>query len=288
MAEQSCIERARAKVNLTLHVGAPRPDGYHPLESLVLFADVGDVLSVTRAPRSSLTIDGPYAGQLEASDDNLILRAARCIGLSAEFHLTKNLPVASGLGGGSADAAAALRGLMKAHGPQHSPSKAALLDMALSLGADVPICLFSETAIMRGIGEDITPIVGAPKFAALLVNPNKAVSTAAIFNAFDARLQGGGVTKDLAHDSEASVIDMALAGRNDLQDIAVDIVPDIARVLEVIGAQDGVTLARMSGSGASCFGLFESYAKAQQAQAVIARDHPSWWCEATWLGGAEL
>ena len=288
MAEQTCIERARAKVNLTLHVGAPRPDGYHPLESLVLFADVGDVLTVTRAPRSSLTIDGPYAGQLEAEGDNLILRAAQCLGLSAEFHLTKNLPVASGLGGGSADAAAALRGLMNVYGPEHRPSKSALSDMALSLGADVPVCLASDAAVMRGIGEDITPIAGAPKFAALLVNPNKAVSTAAIFNAFDARLTHRGANNDLSHENSASVIDMALAGRNDLQEIAIGFVPDIARVLEVIGAQDGVTLARMSGSGASCFGLFESYAEAQRAQEAITRDHPTWWCAPTWLGGADL
>lgn len=286
MADQTCIERARAKVNLTLHVGAPRPDGYHPLESLVLFADVGDVLTVSRAPQSSLTIDGPYAGQLVASEDNLILRAARSLGLSAEFHLTKNLPVASGLGGGSADAAAALRGLMKVYGPEYSPSKSALSDITLSLGADVPICLSSEAAIMRGIGEDITPIAGAPKFAALLVNPNKAVSTAAIFNAFDARLKHGGADNDLSHENSASVIDMAQAGRNDLQDIAIELVPDIARVLEVIGAQDGVSLARMSGSGASCFGLFESYAEAQRAQEAITRDHPTWWCMATWFGGA--
>lgn len=270
-------ERAGAKVNLTLHVGPPRADGYHPLESLVMFAQLGDIVTAKRAQKTTLTIDGHFANSLSADSDNLILSAARAAGLGpAEFHLTKNLPVASGIGGGSADAAAALRALQRLYG-----NVTDLSDLALSLGADVPVCLHSQTAIMSGIGETLTPLKTKQSFPALFVNPGISVSTAAIFNAYDKERH---IASDLSHIHSADLLGIAKAGRNDLQEIAISLKPVIADVLAELQAHKGVQLSRMSGSGATCFAIFETAAQAALAQEAIRAAHSDWWCEATVLG----
>ncbi len=277
------IERARAKVNLTLHVGAPRDDGYHPLESLVMFAKAGDVLTASPSVDFSLKIDGPFAKGLEAGDGNLILKAARAAQSKFDagpcaFKLTKNLPLASGVGGGSADAAAALRAMARLGGLDGQ----AYADLALPLGADVPVCMRQETSVMRGIGESVTPLPMAGGLPAVLVNPGVGVSTADIFKRFDA----GNPQPLRAQKYKGDLIDLALSGRNDLQASACEFQPEIVRVLLELACQDGVRLSRMSGSGATCFGVFNTAAQAKVAAEHLSAKYPGWWVCETQLGGA--
>lgn len=263
---------ARAKVNLCLHVTGQRGDGFHLLDSVVAFADVADILTFESAENLTLTIDGPFADGLSSDNDNLILQAARCFAnpAGAAIHLQKNLPVASGIGGGSADAAAALLGLSQLW-------NCALPDAAtqLSLGADVPVCVVGETVRMQGVGEDITPITGLPALPAILINPGVAVSTPSVFKALtkkkNTQLEAGEVS-----------LDWLTAQRNDLQGPATSLAPMIAEVVTKL-EETGALLARMSGSGATCFGIFRTMKTAQAIAAMLSEQHPEWWVQATTL-----
>lgn len=274
------IEPARAKVNLTLQVTGRRSDGYHELESLVVFAEVGDELRFAPAPAMRLTLEGPFAAALSAEPDNLVLRAAQALSrrggvtAGADITLVKNLPVASGIGGGSADAAAALRGLARLWGVNLPDSE--LQALALTLGADVPVCLRGETVLMSGIGERLEPLAALPPLWLLLVNPGVAVSTAAVFR----ELGGTFSTVDeprLPPSGPAGLVDWLRSHANDLEAPARRLAPAVDDVLSALDRSGDCLLARMSGSGATCFGLFESEARASAAAAGIARQHKDWW-----------
>jgi len=277
-------EFAPAKINLHLHVTGRRPDGYHLLNSLVVFAGVGDRLSVVPADGFSLAVEGPFAAGLDGEGDNLVLRAGRALaGLAGvpvrgKLVLEKNLPVSSGIGGGSADAAAALRLLSRFWGV--APAADDLLPLAAKLGADVPVCLGSKSAIMSGIGEVLEPAPTLPDAGILLVNPGVAVSTPAVF-----RARAGGFTEaarfPAAGWSDPQALAAALGGtRNDLEAPALALAPEVADALTALAALPGCLLARMSGSGATCFGLFPSAAAAAEAAERVRR--PGWWA---WGGG---
>jgi len=276
------VERARAKVNLTLSVLGRRADGYHEPDSLAAFAGVHDVLELSAGPLG-LEVAGPSAGALGV-DDNLVLRAARAFGqafpgtATGRFTLRKNLPVASGIGGGSADAAAALRLLARLNGmPADSPD---LMTLAGRIGADVPVWLRGEACRMGGIGERLGPPLGLPPLHGVLVNPGVAVETAAVFRAL--ALPPGEIRQPSAR-SEHDLLTEILHGGNDLQAAAMEAVPEIGMVLASLEAQPGCLTARMSGSGATCFGLFESGDAAEAAAARIGADQPGWWVRATSL-----
>ncbi len=276
----ACTEHAWAKINLTLQVVGRRPNGYHELESLVVFAEVGDVLRADTAADLSLSIDGPFARDLQGEGDNLVLRAARALaeraGIApvAALALTKNLPVASGIGGGSADAAAALRGLARLWNVSLPAEEAAAL--ALTLGADVPVCLRGEAAIMSGIGEVLQPVPALPPLWLLLVNPGVAVSTAAVFKALGGRFSRP-IEPRLPPIGLAAFIGWLRQRPNDLETPARRLAPAVAEVLAALGGLDRCLLARMSGSGATCFGLFENEDAARTAGESLSVRHPDWW-----------
>jgi 4-diphosphocytidyl-2-C-methyl-D-erythritol kinase len=275
-------ETAYAKVNLALHVRRRRDDGYHEIESLFVFARDGDLLGAAPAPAGevALTIDGPFAAGLDAGEDNLVVKAARALlaavgggGHGAHVHLTKNLPVASGIGGGSADAAAALRLLVRLWGLDMPAADLAAI--ALSLGSDVPACLYSVTQMVGGRGEALTSVApaGLAGTPMLLVNPAVPVSTGPVFAGWD-RVDRGPL--------EAIDLPGIIAhGRNDLQAPAITIAPAIAEVLAALDLCDGVRLARMSGSGATCFALFDDMAACASAAATLGAARPDWWIMAT-------
>lgn len=269
-------EIAYAKINLALHVRARTPDGYHDIETLFAFADDGDRLAAEPSDALTLAVRGPFAAALDAADDNLVLRAARLLRErcdvrgGAALTLDKRLPIASGIGGGSADAAAALRLLARLWGLD--PAEPVFMAIAAELGADIPACLASATARGEGRGDALTPInasglVGTPL---LLVNPGIPLATAAVFGAWD------GI--DRGSLPQGAPLPVALAGRNDLEAPACMRAPVIQAVLTRLSAQPGVLLARMSGSGATCFALFSSAAERDAAHAAIAADQPGWWC----------
>jgi 4-diphosphocytidyl-2-C-methyl-D-erythritol kinase len=266
-------ETAKAKVNLTLHVGAAREDGYHPLNSLVVFADIGDRLLFEPSEKMQLTIRG--ADDLPTDGSNLILRAMGMAKASPHhIILDKDLPVSAGLGGGSANAGAVLRVF---------DADISDRDLAYKLGADVPVCRASQTGIMSGIGEGISLLSNLGQLSAVLVNPGVAVSTGKIFRAMDsvpraAEPRQTSLTGDL--------LSRALAGENDMQDAAILQAPIIADVLRALAQQTGCELARMSGSGATCFGIFRSDAQAQAAAQALETDCPTWWVRACRLGDA--
>ncbi len=276
---------APAKINLLLHVGDRRADGFHDLESLVVFADAGDTLTFAPAEELSLAVDGPFASCLAMETDNLVLRAARAMqshfGRSegAAIALTKNLPVASGIGGGSADAAATLRGLARLWEVETYPSE--LCAIAETLGSDVPVCVESRSSWMEGRGEQITPARGIPAAAMVLANPGVAVPTAKVFGALRMRSGIGSADRQLYGNDTWSLAEYLRATANDLEAPALEIAPAIGEVLAALRAQEGVYLARMSGSGATCFALFESDAAAEVAARVIAAAHPGWWVRAS-------
>jgi 4-diphosphocytidyl-2-C-methyl-D-erythritol kinase len=271
---------APAKINLFLHVGERRSDGYHELESLVVFADVGDELLIEPAKSFSLALDGPFGGKLVNEQDNLIAKAARALGAKAgrspdvRITLTKNLPVASGIGGGSADAAATLRGLVQFWDIKMPQPE--LHAIAETLGSDVPACLLSETLWMTGRGEGIEPVPGLPPAPLVLVNPGVAVSTARIFANLKNRVGIGQAAKPKADLSVLALADFFKSNRNDLEKPAREIAPAIDEVLQAI-SHSGALRTRMSGSGATCFGLFADDKSAEAAAAKIAEDHPDWW-----------
>ena len=272
-------EVARAKLNLALHVRGRRPDGYHELETLFAFVREGDLLTVSPAEQDSFAITGPFAATLQGDGDNLVTRARdrfRAAFGDRRGHqilLDKRLPVASGIGGGSADAAATLRALAALDGV--SPNHPDLLACADALGSDVPACLLSRTAIGRGRGEELTPVDGLAGIPALLVNPGVGVSTAAVFSRWD------GV--DRGPIGIGNPLEVARTGRNDLEPPARELAPEIDAVLAELECQDGTLLVRMSGSGATCFALFEDAARCAAAASVIRSAHPGWWCLETEL-----
>ena len=284
---------APAKINLTLRVTGRRADGYHLLDSLVVFTELGDELSV-RAPVAdeaalSLAVDGPFAAPLNGEPDNLVLRAARRLAEDAQivpqaaFTLTKRLPVASGIGGGSADAAAALHLLNDLWGLKRSLD--ALQALALPLGADIPVCLLKRPAMMRGIGETLLPLDRLPDFALLLVNPGAALSTAEIF----AARQGTFTTPTRPPSTFAALdalIDWLSQEANDLEEPARRLCPAVGEVLEALGRTTGCRLARMSGSGATCFAIYATLAEAEPAAEAVARAYPAWWVAASRCRGA--
>jgi 4-diphosphocytidyl-2-C-methyl-D-erythritol kinase len=264
-------EIARAKLNLALHVRARRPDGYHELETLFAFVEFGDVLRVETTDVSEFRITGPFAAKLAGDSDNLVTRAATRFaesfgGGAHAIELEKHLPVASGIGGGSADAAATLRALATLHGVALDDPR--LFAIADGLGSDVPACLLGRTALGKGKGEQLQPVPGMPGTPVLMVNPGVAVSTAEVFRRWDG-IDRGPLGAD------------PLTGRNDLEAPAMEIAPVIGEVLALLAVQPGVTLARMSGSGATCFALFETVEACAAATVAVAR--PGWWSVETRL-----
>jgi 4-diphosphocytidyl-2-C-methyl-D-erythritol kinase len=290
------VDNAPAKINLTLRILGRRADGYHELESLVAFADFGDRLGLTPGGALALKVSGPRAAQAAAGPDNLVLKAARALADSipglilGTFDLDKRLPVAAGIGGGSADAGAALRLLAKANGLALDDPR--LHAAARATGADVPVCLDPRVRIMRGIGEILSAPIAVPPLPAVLVNPGVAVPTKAVFTGWQADGEGGTPSAPLdpimlskAGDADQLVHRLALA-TNDLEKPAIALAPVIADVLALLRAQRGCALARMSGSGATCFGLFASDPAAEGAAAALAAKHPEWWVKAVSLGSA--
>ncbi|CUH75112.1 4-(cytidine 5'-diphospho)-2-C-methyl-D-erythritol kinase [Tropicibacter naphthalenivorans] len=285
--------RAPAKINLALHVTGQRDDGYHLLDSLVVFAPVHDVLYlVTPANGLSLTVEGPEAAGVPADMSNLALRAAQGLTDAVAVSLEKNLPSAAGVGGGSADAAAVIRALMLCDpafdGLEPRARETAMMARLAqakgleALGADVPMCLPNVPQRVRGIGED-SEVVGLPPVPAVLVNPRVPVSTPKVFKAMTKRDNPGLPDLPKLPDA-AALIDYLHGTRNDMQEAAIALEPAIAEVLEAIGAQPGCGLARMSGSGATCFGLFADETKAQAAAEALHKAHPDWWIAGGVLG----
>lgn len=285
-------DEGRAKVNLTLRVVGRRVDGYHDLESVVAFADCADHLTLEPGPELSLATTGPLAAACGETSDNLVLKAAHLLAervpdlkLGA-FTLEKVLPVAAGIGGGSADAAAALRLLARLNGLALDDAR--LQEVAFKTGADVPVCLASRACDMTGVGESLLPL-NLPKLPCVMVNPRVPVATKDVFTALGLRsgellVGASDVFESPAWpDASASIGDWVEALAivpNDLEAPAMRIQPVIGEVLSALRAGDGVLLARMSGSGATCFAIFADGPKAQAAAETIRRDHPAWWVHA--------
>jgi 4-diphosphocytidyl-2-C-methyl-D-erythritol kinase len=288
MAPAAGLEKAPAKINLTLRVLGRRADGYHGIESLVAFAGVGDALTFTPGGDLALTVGGPTAAAAGDVADNLVLTAAhalaeRVAGLRlGRFTLSKRLPVAAGLGGGSADAAAALRLLARANGL--APDDPRLMQAARTTSADVPVCLDPRARLMRGIGDILSDPLDLPRLFALLVNPGVAVATADVFAALAAPLAGQTAPTAQPLGPAALLAEIA-SGRNDLEAPAIELEPAIADVLAVLRKLPGCRLARMSGSGPTCFGLFDSSRAASAAARTLRIGYPAWWVRATVLGG---
>ncbi len=265
------VERAPAKINLALHVRARRPDGYHEIETLFAFLRDGDTVAVEEADEDSFSVTGPFAEGLSSESNNLVLAArdafAAAFGPLPRLAITldKHLPIASGIGGGSADAAAILRALAQ----PRPADPARLFEVALELGSDVPACLLGRAAFGGGRGEQLTSVEGLAGIPVLLVNPGVAVSTGAVFAGWD-QVDRGPLAK-------GDPLTAALEGRNDLEAPALMIAPAIRDALDMLAVQPGVALSRMSGSGATCFALFDSDAARSAACAVVAASHPDWW-----------
>lgn len=282
----SAREAAPAKINLTLHITGRRPDGYHLLDSLVVFTTFGDLIEVSPASRDGFAVDGNFSAGIPTDATNLVLRARDALREAAtgpvSIHLTKNLPIASGVGGGSSDAAATLRALNRLWGIDHSPAR--LAEIGLALGADLPMCLAASPLIAQGIGETLQPLSPFPALDMVLVNPGVAVSTPAVFK-----------TLATADNPPLPLLpprldfDTLLAWlgqtRNDLEAPARALAPAIGEALAALTSQ-GAAFARMSGSGATCFGLFPSTAKAQDAASAIRTSRPGWFVTATQTGPA--
>jgi len=287
------VESAPAKVNLTLRVIGRRADGYHDIESLVAFAEVGDRLSLTPGHDLALGVAGPCAAQAGPEADNLVIKAARALGARVAglrvggFHLQRSLPVAAGLGGGSADAAAALRLLARANGL--APDDPRLAEAARATGADVPVCLDPRSRLMRGIGEILSAPLPLPRLPAVLVNPGVAVPTKLVFAGWRA---AANPVSALAADfidaaktlNERQLLDWLAAEGNDLEAPAIALAPAIADVLASLRAVIGCRLARMSGSGATCFALFASLEETATAGQKLRAQFPDWWISETVIG----
>lgn len=277
---------APAKINLFLHVTRRRPDGYHELESLVAFAGVHDRIEVRAGEGLALEIDGPFAAALDAGGENLAVKAARALAAEAgippdaRIRLHKALPVAAGIGGGSADAAAALRALCALW--KLSVPARRLHALALALGADVPVCLSARSATVRGIGERIAPAPDLPEAPMVLVNPMVPLPTARVFAAREGPFSAP-VSFDTAPGDATALAAALAATRNDLAPPARRLCPEIDSVLDAIRSAPSCLIARLSGSGPTCFGLFPTEEAATEAAGRIAADRPGWWVCATHL-----
>ncbi|MBK1698283.1 4-(cytidine 5'-diphospho)-2-C-methyl-D-erythritol kinase [Rhodovibrio salinarum] len=299
MTESAAVQRhARAKVNLSLRVTGKRADGYHELDGLTAFAQAGDLVTVWDSDALSLEIVGPYAGALsqgagqasgEPATENLVLRAARALATAtgrparARILLDKQLPVAGGLGGGSADAAATLHALCQLWGVDPGPAR--LAEIGLQLGADVPVCLHGYAAFVSGIGERLGPAPHLPEAHVVLANPGVELSTAAVFKALEGQVSGPVARWDAPPRDAAALADYLARDGNDLEAPARRLRPEIDAVLTALAARPGCLIARMSGSGATCFGLFAEAASAEAAAAQLAADRPDWWLRAARLIG---
>lgn len=261
---------APAKINLTLHITGQRTDGYHLLDSLVVFVDTGDQVTAERSETSTLNVTGPFAAGVPTGPENLVMKAADMAGVPMALTLDKRLPPASGIGGGSTDAAATLKAAARLGGARVPPETVA------TLGADVPVCMRAGPARMRGIGEIVEPL-RLPALHMVLVNPRVEVSTSAVFK--------GLTTKDNAPMDDTlpafpdglALIDWLTTQRNDLQKPAIKAAPEVAAVLTALALTPEVLMVRMSGSGATCFGLFKDRDSADFAAAQIAAANPWWW-----------
>ena len=298
VAAAARVEPAPAKVNLTLRVLGARPDGYHEIESLVVFAAVGDALGFTPGRKLDLAVRGPTAVAAGDIADNLVLKAVSALAERTEglkvgrFVLSKRLPVAAGLGGGSTDAAAALR-LLARHN-RITLDDARLMAAARATGADVPVCLDPQARLMRGIGEVLSQPLRLPALPALLINPRVSVATKDVFAALKAGPVGehdlgvsveDGLSSDGHAPSRDELIAFVSRHGNDLEAPAIALHPAIPQALAALRALPGCRLARMSGSGASCFGLFDSNRAAVAAARILRVKHPQWWIRPTALGG---
>jgi 4-diphosphocytidyl-2-C-methyl-D-erythritol kinase len=272
----------RAKINLTLEVLGRRADGFHELKSLVAFANFGDRLALDPGHGLDLEVEGPFAAALGTG--NLILEAGRAARARVpnlrfgRFRLDKSLPVAAGLGGGSADAAAALRLIARANSGLIDEEVVA--ELAPTLGSDVRVCLASRPALMTGRGEKVAPVQGFPACGVVLANPGKALATEAVYAALDAKKVGASPRAKEELDFRGSfdaLLAYALPRGNDLEAPAANLVPEIRSVLAPLAALEGVRLARLSGSGPSCFALLPSEKEAKRAAGALAAAHPSWW-----------
>jgi 4-diphosphocytidyl-2-C-methyl-D-erythritol kinase len=284
----SLFEDAPAKVNLTLRVLGRRADGYHELVSLVAFADFGDRLSLAPGAELALAVRGPHAAQIGGSADNLLLKAARALaglvpGLAlGAFELEKNLPVAAGIGGGSTDAAAALRLLARAN--RLAADDARLYAAARATGADVPVCVAARARLMSGIGEKLSEPLALPTLDAVLVNPGAALATKDVFAGWTGANKAAPPPIDLSAMTKATpyerLLQLLAPQPNDLEGAAIALAPIVAEVLAALRALPGCGLARMSGSGASCFALFPSAAAAVAAAKILSGHQPHWWVRA--------
>jgi 4-diphosphocytidyl-2-C-methyl-D-erythritol kinase len=285
-------DEARAKVNLTLRVNGRRADGYHDLESVVAFADCADRLTLTPGSDLDLKMSGPLAQACGDTSDNLVLKAARLLGervpdmKAGSFSLDKALPVAAGIGGGSADAASALRLLSQLNGLALDDPR--VIEVARLTGADVPVCVNSRGCVMTGVGETLQPL-NLPKMPCVMVNPGVAVATRDVFKALGLRngeLRVGVadvLLQDRWPDAKASLedwVEALAASSNDLEAPAMRVQPVIGEVISALNATNGAWLARMSGSGATCFAIYENTAEAGRAAEKLRRDHPGWWVHA--------
>ncbi|MBE7635553.1 4-(cytidine 5'-diphospho)-2-C-methyl-D-erythritol kinase [Sneathiella sp. P13V-1] len=278
-------ELARPKVNLSLKVVGRRSDGYHLLDSLVVFPEGGDVLSFEKADDLTLEVTGEGLSEIGPAEENLVYRVAEflktqyTITTGAHIRLEKNLPVASGIGGGSADAAATLRGVNRLWGLNLSVSQ--LEGIGIKFGADIPVCIDSKTRYMRGIGEELSDPVSLPDFHMLLVNPRKSVSTPEIFKALAYPIgQEEARPKEVGAAESLDDLVMSLeALTNDLQAPAVSLIPEIADVLDFLDQSETCLFHRMSGSGATCFGQFDTKNAGQKVLEEVTKAHPDWWAE---------
>jgi len=285
-------DQARAKVNLTLRVNGRRADGYHDLESVVAFADCADRLTLSPGPDLDLTMSGPLAQACGDTSDNLVLKAARLLAervpnmKAGSFSLDKALPVAAGIGGGSADAAAALRLLAQLNGLAIDDPR--VIEVAQLTGADVPVCINSLGCVMSGVGETLEPL-SLPTMPCVMVNPGVPVATKDVFKALGLRngeLLVGATDvflQDRWPDAKSSLedwVEALAASSNDLEAPAMRVQPVIGQVIAALNATNGAWLARMSGSGATCFAIYENTAEAGRAAEKLRRDHPGWWVHA--------
>ncbi|HBZ44832.1 MAG TPA: 4-(cytidine 5'-diphospho)-2-C-methyl-D-erythritol kinase [Maritimibacter sp.] len=262
---------APAKVNLTLHVTGQRDDGYHLLDSLVVFADVGDRVAVMEADETSLEVTGPMAEGVPTDATNLVWRAAALFDRPVKITLSKHLPAAAGIGGGSSDAAATLLAMAELTGQKQLPAG------SVELGADVRVCLMRQATRMRGIGELVDPVTNLPPLHAVMANPRVEVPTPAVFKALPNKVNPPMSAKLPKWQGTKQLIDWIVAQRNDLEAPAMGAEPVIADVLSALAALPGARTARMSGSGATCFALFETRGEAEEAALHLAKAQPDWW-----------
>ncbi len=287
---------APAKINLFLHLTGRRNNGYHTLQNLIGFADVGDIVEIEPAQNFMFSVEGPFADALKKdgahSDKNLVVKAAYGLAeivdkpLDVHIRLHKNLPIASGLGGGSSDAAATIWGLQEYWGLSRDTPY--LWPLLTRLGADVPVCLHCQPQLAEGIGEELSPAPLMPEVPVLLVNPLQSCSTAEVFLRSSGKVYKDSIVPPPGFSSVYEIVAFLNTCDNDLFDSAATLLPEIKNIIAALETQKECLFARMSGSGASCFGFFETMNEAQKAGKIIAGDNPDWWVKTAWLNRPEL